>query len=136
MVEVRDQVDSRLTQEAEKDPRTYRVQSQELRIDRSTGEALYEGQVVARSDDMLLKAPIVQLFLSTESNDTVKELRAWDGVVIEEPSRVASGDRCFYLPAENLVRLLGNPAQVVDDKQGKASGPHLLFLSWQGRADY
>ena len=120
-------VDSRLTQPDREGSVEYHIQSRRLEVDRSSGQALYTGEVRARKDGMLLKAPFVQLLMVAERNDRVREVRAWNGVVIEEPSRQATGERCFYFPEENLVRLLGNPAQVTDEKQGKASGPRLLF---------
>ena len=120
-------VDSRLTQTDGEGIQEYHIQSHRLEVDRSSRQALYTGEVRARREDMLLKAPFVQLFMAAEANDKVREVRAWDGVVIEEPTRLATGERCFYFPDENLVRLFGNPAQVTDDKQGKASGPRLVF---------
>ena len=120
-------VDSRLKQPDGEGTEEYHIQSRRLDVDRSSGQALYTGQVRALKDGMLLKAPFVQLLMVAERNDRVREVWAWGGVVIEEPSRRATGERCFYFPEENLVRLLGNPAQVTDAKQGKASGPRLLF---------
>lgn len=127
LLQVQGEVDSHFKQTSPEGEKDYHVQARELELDREAGHAQYDGSVQAQSEQMLLRAPHLELFLQAGSDGRVERVRAWDGVEIVEPTRTASGEICFYFPDENLVRLLGNPATVTDDKQGKASGPQLLF---------
>ncbi len=106
----------------------YRVAADEVEIQRAANKAVYHGNVRAASDDLTLQAPFLELLFTGAAMDELKEATAWGGVQVADQSRTATGEKAFFDPLEKKVRVVGDKAQVVDDKQGKATGKALTFF--------
>ncbi len=106
----------------------YRVAADEVEIQRAANKAVYKGNVRAKSDEMTLKAPFLELLFSGAGMDELKQATAWGGVEVADQTRTATGERAFFDPQEKRVRVVGDKAQVVDSKQGKATGKALTFF--------
>lgn len=105
----------------------YRIAADKVEMQRSANKAVYEGAVRAKSDDLTLLAPFLELQFAEGGMEEVKLATAWGGVQVEDASRKATGEKAFYEPSEKKVRVVGEQAQVVDSKQGKATGRVLTF---------
>ncbi len=106
----------------------YRVAADEVEIQRAANKALYKGNVRAKSDELTLNAPFLELLFTGAGMDELKQATAWGGVEVADRTRTATGERAFFEPLEKKVRVVGDHAQVVDSKQGKATGKALTFF--------
>jgi lipopolysaccharide export system protein LptA len=109
---------------------TYLVTSEKVRFDRPANTVLYEGSVVAVTEQFTIEGPFVSLLVNEEDNQQwgrLRQIHGWGGVRLEEETRVAIGDECYYFPDGETVTVAGDPAEVVDEEEGRATGAKLTY---------
>lgn len=104
----------------------YWVSADRLRLVRSENRAVYEGNVSARSGELRLLAPRLELTFEGDLG-SLREAVASGGVQVADATRTAVGDTAYYEPLLKRIRVVGDRARVTDAKQGRASGSELLF---------
>ncbi len=105
----------------------YHVKADRLVLDRQSQEAVFSGSVWAESEEFEVEASEMTLWFDGPDLETLLQMTALGEVTLSEEGRRAIGDKAVYLPAEGSMRVEGEPAQVIDSKQGKAIGRKLTF---------
>ena len=108
-------------------PTGYRIKADRLVLDRQSQEAVFSDSVWAKSEEFELEASEMTLFFDGPDLKTLLQMTALGEVNLAEEERRATGDRAIYLPAEGKVMVEGKMAQVIDSKQGRATGRKLTF---------
>ena len=106
---------------------SYHVKADRLVLDRQSQEAVFSGSVWAESEEFEVEASAMTLQFDGPGLETLLQMIALGEVTLSEEGRKAMGDKAVYLPAEGSMRVEGEPAQVIDSKQGKAIGRRLTF---------
>ena len=105
----------------------YHVKADRLVLDRQSQEAVFSGNVWAESEEFEIETSEMILRFDGPGLETLLQMTALGEVTLSEEGRKAMGDKAVYLPAEGSMRVEGEPAQVIDSKQGKAIGRKLTF---------
>ena len=130
---VESNVESRFLRKDTVEEDSYLVEAEKLVYRRQDLKAEYRGKVKVTSGELLVRAPAVDLSLSSSQSDQVEKLTAWGGVTIVDGSRQAFGDRAIHYPTEEKIVLTGDPAEVLEVKKGKAIGRQLTFFVGEER---
>ena len=105
----------------------YHVKADRLALDHQSQEAVFSGSVWAESEAFEVEASEMTLWFDGPGLETLLQMTALGEVTLSEEGRKAMGDKAVYLPADGSIRVEGEPAQVIDSKQGKAFGRKLTF---------
>ena len=108
-------------------PTGYRVKADRLVLDRQSREAVFSGRVWAESEEFEVEASEMTLGFDGPDLKTLLRMTALEEVSLAEEGRRATGDKAIYIPAEGKVTVEGKMAQVIDSKQGRATGSKLTF---------
>jgi lipopolysaccharide export system protein LptA len=105
--------------------------------------AEFEGGVVVRGADATITASQVDAHLvprdrasvnrSASSQGQLDRIVAQGKVVIQEPTRRATGDRLVYTADEDKFELTGGPPSIFDAEHGKITGDSLTFYKRDDR---
>ena len=106
---------------------SYHVKADRLVLDRQSQQAVFSGNVWAESEEFEVETSEMTLWFDGPDLETLLQMTALEEVTLSEEGRRAMGDKAVYLPAEGSMRVEGEPAQVIDSKQGKAIGRKLTF---------
>jgi len=123
------------------------VMADRLRYDDAQRKAVFEGSVVLRSADSTLQASRAAVTLkaatgrsqaqkSNASASQVQSIDATGNILLEQPSRRASGARLLYTADEGKFVLTGTPGappSIFDAEHGQVTGVSLTFYSRDGR---
>ncbi len=94
---------------------------------------LFEEQVVAHNDFGTLRAPLLEVFLAPGAQGTssgVERALARGGVLIEQGTAQATGERAEYSAAAQTVSVWGGAPKITDPTRGSTAGDRLtLFLA-------
>ncbi len=102
-LEATEDVDSVWMDESGTAPREFKVQSQRLVLDSQENHAVYEEAVRLESQDLLLKAPRLELFFLPPPASGLDRLEASGGVEIVERGRHWRAERATYLRKSDRV---------------------------------
>jgi lipopolysaccharide export system protein LptA len=96
-----------------------------------------DGGVIAKGSDATMTGEQMTVFLLPRSQSKagagpgmpgqVERIVAEDRVVITQPTRHATSDRCVYTAAEDKFVLTGGPPSIFDAERGKTTGDSLTF---------
>jgi len=105
--------------------------------------AHFEGGVVARGADATVTAAGLDAYLvprdratsgkTMNSQGQLDRIVAQGNVVVQEPSRRATGDQLVYTAAEDKFVLTGGPPSIFDAEHGKITGDSLTFYKRDDR---
>ena len=105
--------------------------------------AHFEGGVVARGADATITAAVVDAYLvprdrnasnkATNSQGQLDRIVAQGNVVVQEPTRRATGDQLIYTAGEDKFVLTGGPPSIFDAEHGKITGDSLTFYKRDDR---
>src|SRR4029453_3776782 len=79
----------------------------------------YIGNVQARKQDMIMKAPDMVVTLQ---DNNVREIVASGGVTVNRADEIGTGERAVYDAATDVVTLTGKNAQLRDKEHGTQQG--------------
>jgi lipopolysaccharide export system protein LptA len=98
----------------------------------------YEGGVLAKGADFTASAKTADAYLLSRSQTSnhqgsagpgqLDRMVAQDDVVIQQPTRRASGQKLVYSAADDKFVLTGGPPSIFDAEQGKITGVSLTFF--------
>jgi lipopolysaccharide export system protein LptA len=113
--------------------RAVEVASQRATYVEGEHRVLFEEQVVAHNDFGTLHAPELELFLApgAQGNSSgVERALARGGVLIEQGTAQATGERAEYSAAAQTVSVWGGAPKITDPTRGSTAGDRLtLFLA-------
>ncbi len=113
--------------------RAVEVASQRATYVEAEHRGLFEGRVVAHNDFGTLHAPELELFLAPGAQGNSSGLEralARGGVVIEQGTAQATGERAEYSAAAQTVSVWGGEPKITDPTRGSTAGDRLtLFLA-------
>jgi len=105
--------------------------------------AHFEGGVIARGADATVTATVLDAFLiprdrassskATNSQGQLDRIVAQGTVVVQEPTRRATGDQLVYTAADDKFVLTGGPPSIFDAEHGKITGDSLTFYKRDDR---
>lgn len=103
--------------------------------------ARYSGGVTAKSSEMTITADHVDILLRASGEQKpgftgpsqLQQIIAEQKVVIQDPSRRATGNRLVYTPTNGEFVLTGGPPTVTDVQYGTVRGDSLTFYSHDDR---
>ncbi len=113
--------------------RAVEVASQRATYVEGEHRVLFEEQVVAHNDFGTLRAPVLEVFLApgAQGNSSgVERALARGGVLIEQGTAQATGERAEYSAAAQTVSVWGGAPKITDPTRGSTAGDRLtLFLA-------
>ncbi len=113
--------------------RAVEVASQRATYVEGEHRVLFEEQVLAHNDFGTLRAPVLEVFLApgAQGNSSgVERALARGGVVIEQGTAQATGERAEYSAAAQTVAVWGGAPKITDPTRGSTAGDRLtLFLA-------
>jgi lipopolysaccharide export system protein LptA len=105
--------------------------------------AHFEGGVVARGADATVTAAVLDAYIvprdrapankPLNSQGQLDRIIAQGNVVVQEPTRRATGDRLVYTAGEDKFVLTGGPPSIFDAEHGKITGDSLTFYKRDDR---
>src|SRR4030067_3086664 len=98
-----------VTDKAEKKPVV--ITSQTLTADNKNNTALFEGSVVATTDDVTIYSEKMTVFYDN-SESKIKEINASGNVKVHKKERVIFSDEAVYLENEKKIIFKGHPKAV------------------------
>lgn len=109
------------------------IRSDRLDINNTSDHAVFEGSVVVVHQDLTLKADKVDVYYEqTDGGRSVREVKAYGNVSMEDGQRVATGKRAVYNPHKEHVTLFGN-VKVTQDEGNTLYGTKMLYDMIAGR---
>jgi lipopolysaccharide export system protein LptA len=92
-----------------------------------------DGSVVAKTADTTMTAEVMDAYLAPRStsgqpSNQLDRIVASRNVVIQQPSRRATGDTLTYSASDEQFVLSGAPASIFDAEHGKTTGDSLTFF--------
>lgn len=124
---VEEGVESFLVQEDTQARKNFWISADRLLYQRARQTARYQGRVEVRGSGFVVQAPAVDLRFGEGDPGELQEVVALGPVRVFQQERRGEGERAVYFPDQDVIVLTGNPAQVVEAKRGKSSGPQLTF---------
>jgi lipopolysaccharide export system protein LptA len=100
--------------------------------------AKFEGNVVARSTDLVMTSARMDAYLMPRSQSVVNSaasggqsqldrILAQGKVLVQEPGRRAEGEKLLYTASDDKFVLTGGPPSIFDAEHGKITGDSLTF---------
>jgi lipopolysaccharide export system protein LptA len=115
-----------------------RTTSQHLTYADSERKAHFEGDVVAKGEDITIASERMDVFLQAKSQAPVSpsltsaskldRIIAWDQVRLNQPGRRGTGERLVYTAADDKFVLTGGPPSIFDAERGKVTGVSLTMF--------
>jgi lipopolysaccharide export system protein LptA len=120
-----------------------RTTSQHLAYADSDRKAHFEGDVVAKGDDLTIASRQMDVFLQEKSQahaaqsltsaGKLDRIVAWDQVRLTEPGRWGTGERLVYTASDDKFVLTGGPPSIFDAERGKVTGVSLTMFRGDDR---
>ena len=130
---VEEDVESVLTDGTQEDEKNYWIAADRLVYEHQQQVARYQGRVRTKTEDLVVEAPLVDVFFGAGSAAVLREVVFQGRVAIQQRDRTAQGQRAVYYPSEEKVVITGNPARVVEPERGQSSGQKLTFYVHNNR---
>jgi lipopolysaccharide export system protein LptA len=107
-------------------------------------QARFEGGVVVRGSDATVTAVLVDVFLHARGQSSsaagsagapsqIDRIVATGEVILQQPSRRATGQKLVFSAAEGKFVLTGGPPSIFDAERGKITGDSLTFYNRDDR---
>jgi lipopolysaccharide export system protein LptA len=106
-------------------------------------EAKFEGNVIARGADLVMTASRMDAYLVPRGQNgsgsgarapgQLDRIVAQGKVLVQEPTRRATGEKLVYTAAEDQFVLTGGPPSIFDAEHGKITGGSLTFYKRDDR---
>ena len=106
--------------------------------------AKFEGNVVARSTDLVMTSARMDAYLTPRSQSLASSaaaggqsqldrILAQGKVLVQEPGRRAEGEKLLYTASDDKFVLTGGPPSIFDAERGKITGDSLTFYKRDDR---
>jgi lipopolysaccharide export system protein LptA len=105
--------------------------AQQMSYDEAKRELVYKGDVALVQGELRTKSPEAILLLGRETGE-LDRLEAFDPVELRQGTRIATGQRAVYTPADKTIVVTGDKAELKDEKQ-QAQGRTLTFFVGEDR---
>jgi LPS export ABC transporter protein LptC len=92
----------------------------------------YETNVDIKQGTDRITSGIADVYLQKDVNE-VERTVSQKNVVVTQPNRRGTGDRCEYTTADEVAVLTGNPAHVEDAEQGTTEGSRVTMYRLENR---
>ncbi len=119
------------------------VSSEALTYSDAQRTANFTGGVIVRSGDSSMKAEQATVVLqpagqksgaaTQDSASQIERITAEGGVVLQEPSRRATGEKLIYTASDGKYVMTGGPPSIFDAEHGAVTGNSLTFYSHDDR---
>ncbi|MBI4682203.1 MAG: hypothetical protein HY757_03785 [Nitrospirae bacterium] len=118
-----------LSNKAEKTPVV--ITSQTLTADNKTNTAIFEGTVLAKTDDIEIYSDKMTVFYDN-AESKVKRIHAVGNVKVHKAERALFSDEAVYIEDEKKIIFSGNPKAV--EGENVISGTRIIFYLQDDRA--
>lgn len=108
------------------------ITSETLTADNKKSTAVFEGKVVAKTDEMTMYSDKMTVFYDNTKNKVTKILCAGH-VKVRKDERALFSDEAIYLEDEGKIIFTGNPKAV--DGENVISGTQIIFYLKDDRAE-
>ena len=115
-----------------KDKQPIIITSETLTADNKKSTALFEGKVVAKTDDMTMYSDKMTVLYDNTKKKVIK-IRAVGHVKVRKEERALFSDEAVYLEEEGKIIFTGNPKAV--DGENVISGTQIIFYLKDDRAE-
>jgi lipopolysaccharide export system protein LptA len=107
------------------------ITSQTLTADNKNNTAVFEGTVIAKTEDMTIHSDKMTVFYDT-SESTIKKIEASGNVKVHKKERAIFSDEAIYLDNEKKIIFHGNPKVV--EGENVITGTQIIFFLQDDRA--
>ncbi|RJQ51887.1 MAG: hypothetical protein C4526_08990 [Nitrospiraceae bacterium] len=107
------------------------ITSQSLTADNKNNLAVFEGSVVAKTEDMTIYSDRMTVFYNN-SESTINKIEASGNVKVHKKERAIFSDRAVYMNDEKKIIFQGNPKAV--EGENVISGAQIIFFLQDDRA--
>ncbi len=107
------------------------ITSQTLTADNKTNTAIFEGTVLAKTNDIEIYSDKMTVFYDN-SESKVKEIHAIGNVKVHKAGRALFSDEAIYIEDEKKIIFSGNPKAV--EGENVISGTRIIFYLQDDRA--
>lgn len=111
-----------LTDKTKKSPVV--ITSQSLTADNKNNTAIFEGSVVAKTDDIIMYSDKMTVFYDNTENKVIKII-ALGNVKVNKEERALFSDEATYFEEDNKIIFTGNPKAI--DGENVISGNEIIF---------
>lgn len=108
------------------------ITSETLTADNKNGTAIFEGKVVAKSDNVTMYSDKMTVFYDNSRNK-VTQIHAQGHVKVRKDERALFSDEATYLEEDEKIIFTGNPKAV--DGENVISGTQIIFYLKDDRAE-
>jgi lipopolysaccharide export system protein LptA len=108
------------------------ITSETLTADNKNSTAVFEGNVVAKTDDVTMYSDKMTVFYDSASNKVTK-IHALGHVKVHKEERALFSDEAMYLEEEEKIIFTGHPKAV--DGENVISGTQIIFYLKDDRAE-
>lgn len=114
------------------DKKTVIITSETLTADNKNSTAIFEGSVVAKTDDITMYSDKMTVFYDNTRNKVTK-IHALGHVKVRKEERALFSDEAIYLAEDDKIVFTGNPKAV--DGENVISGTQIIFHLKDDRAE-
>lgn len=116
----------------QKEKKSIIITSETLTADNKNSTAIFEGSVVARSDDITMYSDKMTVFYDNTRNK-VTRIHALGRVKVHKEEKALFSDEAIYLEEDEKIIFTGNPKAV--DGENVISGTQIIFYLKDDRAE-
>jgi lipopolysaccharide export system protein LptA len=116
----------------QKEKKSIIITSETLTADNKNSTAIFEGSVVARSDDITMYSDKMTVFYDNTRNK-VTRIHALGRVKVHKEEKALFSDEADYLEEDDKIIFTGNPKAV--DGENVISGTQIIFYLKDDRAE-
>jgi lipopolysaccharide export system protein LptA len=115
-----------------KEKKTVTITSETLTADNKNSTAIFEGAVVARTDDITMYSDKMTVYYDNARNKVIK-IHALGHVKVHKEEKALFSDEAIYLEEDEKIIFTGNPKAV--DGENVISGTQIIFYLKDDRAE-
>jgi len=108
------------------------ITSETLTADNKNSTAIFEGAVVAKTDDVTMRSDKMTVFYDNTKNKVTK-IHALGHVTVNKEERALFSEEAIYLEGDKKIIFTGNPKAV--DGENVISGTQIIFYLSDDRAE-
>lgn len=107
------------------------ITSRTLTADNKNNTAVFEGSVIAKTDDMTIYSDKMTVFYDN-SQSTIKKIEAFGNVKVQRKERAIFSDEAIFIDNEKKIILRGSPRVV--EGENVITGTQIIFFLEEDRA--
>jgi lipopolysaccharide export system protein LptA len=107
------------------------ITSRTLTADNKNNTAVFEGSVVAKTEDMTIYSDRMTVFYDS-SQSTIKKIEAFGNVKVQRKERAIFSDEAIFIDNEKKIIFRGNPRAV--EGENIITGTQIIFFLQDDRA--